>query len=143
VGDNVFSASRNPELWISPPQGQGLLVGRLIQTNGNQALRVPVKIRSLEGNGNYDIISYAEGAVNRDEYYQENLVLGDLPAGKYLLVVDEATVAARTEVTIYPGQVTFFTYNNADGISFERPTPTVPPYVPQEPTPAPSSTLTP
>jgi murein DD-endopeptidase MepM/ murein hydrolase activator NlpD len=143
VGDNVFSASRNPELWISPPQGQGVLVGRLTQNIGGQALRVPVKLRSLEGKGNYDVFSYAEGAVNRDEYYQENLVLGDLPAGKYMVLIDETIVTTRTEMTIYPGQVTFFTYNDADGISFQRPTPTIPAYVPQEPTQAPGSTFTP
>ena len=57
VGDNLFSASRNPELWISPPQGQGVLVGQVLEPDGDKAMRVPVKLRSLEGKGNYDVIT--------------------------------------------------------------------------------------
>jgi murein DD-endopeptidase MepM/ murein hydrolase activator NlpD len=143
VGDNLFSASRNPELWISPPQGQGVLVGRVLDTDGDRAWRILVKVRSLEGKGNYDVISYAEGSVNSDEYYQENVVLGDLPAGSYHLVIDFDGTTIRTEMTIYPGQVTFFTFRGKQGFSFERPTATPPPYVPQEPTATPSPTIAP
>lgn len=133
VGDNLFSASRNPELWISPPQGMGLLVGRVLDSDGDKALRIPVKIRSLEGKGNFDVISYAEGAVNSDEYYQENLVMGDLPAGNYLVIIEYGVDLIRSDMTIYPGQVTFFTFRGRQGVSFERPTPTLPPYIPTEP----------
>jgi murein DD-endopeptidase MepM/ murein hydrolase activator NlpD len=133
VGDNVFSASRNPELWIAPPQGMGLLVGRLQGTNGSKALRVPVSIRSLEGKGNYEVISYAEDTVNSDEYYQENLVLGDLPAGKYLLFINDSVTEIRTEITINPGQVTFFTFRGRQGIAFDLPTPTLPANIPTQP----------
>lgn len=133
VGDNLFSASRNPELWISPPQGMGLLVGRLQDSDGDKALRVPLRIRSLEGKGNFDVISYAEGAVNSDEYYQENLVMGDLPAGKYLVIIEYGVDQIRSEMTIFPGQVTFFTFRGSQGVSFERPTPTLSAYIPTEP----------
>jgi murein DD-endopeptidase MepM/ murein hydrolase activator NlpD len=143
VGDNLFSASRNPELWISPPQGQGVLVGRVLEPDGDKVWRTPVKLRSLEGKGNYDVVTYAEGSVNSDEYYQENVVLGDLPAGKYLMLIELEASVVRTEISIYPGQVTFFSYNNSQGFAFDRPTATLPAYVPQETTNPPIITITP
>jgi murein DD-endopeptidase MepM/ murein hydrolase activator NlpD len=133
LGDNLFTAARNPELWIAPPQGMGLLVGRVLEADGDRAMGVPVSIRSLEGKGNYDVISYAEASVNSDEYYQENLVLGDLPAGRYVMVIDYDINVIRTEITIYPGQVTFFTFRGRQGIVFDLPTPTLPPGIPTEP----------
>jgi murein DD-endopeptidase MepM/ murein hydrolase activator NlpD len=143
VGDNLFSASRNPELWISPPQGQGVLVGQILELDGDKVWRVPIKLRSLEGKGNFDVVSYAEGSVNSDEYYNENVVLGDLPAGVYTMIVELETDVVRTEISIYPGQVTFFTFNNTDGFTLNRPTATLPAYVPQEPTHTPTSTIAP
>ena len=143
VGDNLFSASRNPELWISPPQGQGVLVGQVLEPDGDKVIRAPVKLRSLEGKGNFDVITYAEGSVNSDEYYQENLVLGDLPAGKYMMIVDLQTSVVRTELSIFPGQVTFFSFNNAQGFSFNRPTATLPAYIPREPTQTTAPTIAP
>jgi hypothetical protein len=143
VGDNLFSASRNPELWISPPQGQGVLVGRVLDSNGDKDQRIPVKLRSLEGKGNYDVITYAEGSVNSDEYYQENVVLGDLPAGVYLVIVELPSATLRTEMTIYPGQVNYFTLRGRQGFVFDRPAAAIPAYIPQEPTATPTGLVAP
>ena len=33
------------------------------------------------------VLTYAEGPVNADPYYQENLVLSDLPAGLYKISI--------------------------------------------------------
>ncbi|NMC14970.1 MAG: M23 family metallopeptidase, partial [Chloroflexi bacterium] len=35
IGKNNFSRSRNPELWLSPPQGWGILAGRVLDEFGN------------------------------------------------------------------------------------------------------------
>jgi murein DD-endopeptidase MepM/ murein hydrolase activator NlpD len=124
IGDNTFFVSRNPELWISPPQGMGVLVGRIMRNDGEKAPRVPVKLRSLEGKGNYEVLSYAQGAVNSDDYYNENLALGDLPAGRYEVFVDYEGVLYKGEIVIQAGQVTYITFRPKDGIvSGALPTP--------------------
>jgi hypothetical protein len=115
----------------------------VLEPDGDKVWRTPVKLRSLEGKGNYDVVTYAEGSVNSDEYYQENVVLGDLPAGKYLMLIELEASVVRTEISIYPGQVTFFSYNNSQGFAFDRPTATLPAYVPQETTNPPIITITP
>jgi murein DD-endopeptidase MepM/ murein hydrolase activator NlpD len=110
VGDDTYFTIRNPELWISPPQGAGVLVGRITQYNGDKAPGVRLQLRSTEGKGNFDVISYAENDVNSDEYYNENLVLGDIPAGHYALFFDFKGEIFRQEMDIFAGRVNFFSY---------------------------------
>ena len=135
VGDETFFATRNPELWIAPPQGWGVLVGQLLNADGDKLTKVKVKLRNLETNRLYEVVSYAEGAVNSDDYYHENLVLGDIPAGKYMMYLDHPTVTAKTELEIRPGQVTFFVYRYRRGFEWDLPPAPGPKFVPPDFTP--------
>jgi murein DD-endopeptidase MepM/ murein hydrolase activator NlpD len=135
LGDETFFATRNPELWIAPPQGWGVLVGQLLDATGDKLTKVKVKLRNLETNQMYEAISYAEGAVNSDDYYKENLELGDLPAGKYFMYLDHPTVSAKTELEIRPGQVTFFIYRFRRGFEWDLPPAPGPKFIPPDFTP--------
>jgi hypothetical protein len=121
VGDDSFFTSRNPELWISPPQGMGVLAGRLMRDGDSKAEKANVLLRSKEGKGNFEVSSYAGGAVNSDPYYNENLVLGDIPAGAYRMILDINGSVIQSEITIAAGQVNYFEYNPWDGIVFGPP----------------------
>jgi murein DD-endopeptidase MepM/ murein hydrolase activator NlpD len=121
VGNDSFFTTRNPELWISPPQGMGVLAARLMRDADSKATKVNVMLRSKEGKGNFDVVSYADGAVNSDPYYNENLVLGDIPAGVYRMFVTLNGTVIQTEATIVAGQVNFFTYTQRDGLVFQPP----------------------
>lgn len=110
VGDDTYFTTRNPELWISPPQGTGVLVGRILQLNGDKAPKVIVRLASTEGSGRYDVLTYAENDVNCDEYYNENLVLGDIPAGSYTMTLDYSGEVFKIPITITAGQVNYITY---------------------------------
>jgi murein DD-endopeptidase MepM/ murein hydrolase activator NlpD len=132
VGDETFFATRNPELWLAPPQGWGILVGQLLDAQGDKITKAKVKLRNLETNQMYEVISYAEGAVNSDDYYKENLVLGDLPAGKYFMYLDHPTIAAKTELEIRPGQVTFFIYRYKKGFEWDLPRSPGPKFIPPD-----------
>lgn len=123
VGNDSFFTTRNPELWISPPQGMGVLAARLMRDFDSKATKITVMLRSKNGQGNFDVNSYADGAVNSDPYYNENLVLGDIPAGDYRLLVDMYGTLIQRDVTIVAGRVNFFTYTQREGIVF-RPPPT-------------------
>jgi murein DD-endopeptidase MepM/ murein hydrolase activator NlpD len=121
IGDHTFFSTRNPELWISPPQGWGVLVGHIAEWNGEMIPLVKAKLINHLTDRTYETISYAEGSVNSDEYYKENLVLGDLPGGDYTLIIDNDGVITRTQVVISPGQVTFFNFNPRKGFDLSRP----------------------
>ena len=60
-------------------------------------------------------LTYAQGAANSDAYYQENLVLSDLPAGLYKIAFEYQEKQLQFWVDIYPGQVTYFTFTDEEG----------------------------
>lgn len=121
IGDNTFFSSRNPELWIAPPVGWGVLVGQVIESSGRRIPQLKIRLVSLETKQVYEAITYAQGSANSDEYYSENLVLGDIPAGRYLLYLDFKDQTIKTEIEIQAGQANYFSYRSTRGFDFTRP----------------------
>lgn len=121
LGSNNYFKTRNPELWIVPPIGWGVLVGRVMDSNGRLVPKQPVVVTSLANGQNWFGRSYGEGAVQSDPYYQENLVVGDLPSGKYKLRMDYAGINFVQEIEIYPGQVSYFYFYGKAGFSLGPP----------------------
>jgi murein DD-endopeptidase MepM/ murein hydrolase activator NlpD len=137
LGENTFHHTYNPELWMSPPQGWGVLVGRLVDDKNRPLEWHNVEVRpEPEGAPLRTVRTYGGSAANSDPYYDENMVLSDLPAGIYKisLVYDEKR--KQFWVEIFPGQVTYFTFDPDDGfelgiiptpkLKFLPPTPTIP-----------------
>ena len=119
---NSFQYTYNPELWIAPPQGWGVLVGRVLDTEKKTMARKEVILISEKTKKTYLVKTYGSGgAINPDPYYNENLVLGDLPAGIYKIVISFDKKDRQTWVEIFPGQVTYFTFAGENGFGTERP----------------------
>ncbi len=137
VGNESFFFTRNPELWIAPPTGMGILVGRILNFDGDKLYQVKVKLRNEDTNQIYEAVSYAAGAVNSDDYYKENLELGDLPAGRYAMYLDHPTMNDKAELDIRPGQVTYFAYTYRRGFDWGLPSPPGPKFVPPVISPTP------
>ncbi|MDX9866076.1 MAG: M23 family metallopeptidase [Anaerolineaceae bacterium] len=118
-----FFASRNPELWMAPPQGWGVLAGRLMNTNGSLLKGHSLYVRSLQTNERRTIHSYSSTTkVTGDDYYQENLALSDLPAGDYELSIEyEEGTWFSTQITIQPGAVSYFSFRGDKGFSLNPP----------------------
>lgn len=132
LGENKIQNTRNPELWITPPEGWGVLVGQLYATDGQELKNKLVQVTSLASGRHTVLYSYAaQYNANKDGYYQENLVLSDLPAGRYLIEIPYITIWIRVEVEIKPGAVTFFTFHGYDKYGFELPEVQPPPNVPR------------
>ncbi len=116
MGGNTFYTTYNPELWMSPPQGWGVLVGRVTEEKGRLLNYYPLEVRpEPSGVPLRRALTYAQGAVNSDPYYNENLVLSDLPAGIYKLTINYKEKDIQTWVEIFPGQVTYFTFTDKEG----------------------------
>ncbi len=122
VGKNDFSVSRNPELWLAPPQGWGVLVARIMNTDGYPLESHLVTVRAKESIQNWSVKSYGKGQVVSDAYYHENLVLGDLPAGEYEVLIDYAGSKYNLDIRIHPGLVSYFTFRGKNGYKTELPT---------------------
>jgi len=132
---NLYHHTLNPELWLSPPQGWGVLVGKLIQQNGVLLSSFPLRVISEETGRVRQIRTYGTETINPDPYYQENMVLSDLPAGLYRVSAIFDGRDHQFWVEILPGQVTYFTYTlYGDFRLVAPPTPALN-FVPTTPTP--------
>jgi murein DD-endopeptidase MepM/ murein hydrolase activator NlpD len=138
IGENSFFNTRNPELWLVPPIGWGVIVGRVMDTVGKPLNDQMVIITDPQKEQNWHAWSYGKSSVNSDPYYGENLVVGDMPAGKYIIRIAFGGVNYTGEIEVLPGIVNYFTFNGFDGISTQTP---VPPGA--EFTPSPFETPTP
>lgn len=121
VGKNEYFSTRNPDLWISPPQGWGVLVGQILTYDGRLLEQQPVY---LYRNGDQETPdessdrlwigkSYQNEAINSDPFYNENLTIANIPAGTYLLYIPVTNYgySYQEEIEIRPGQVTFIKFN--------------------------------
>ncbi len=118
---NSYYVTRNPELWLAPPQGWGVLVGRLMKKDGSTVSRIDVNVHSVDLNRDWDVRTYAPTSVNYDDYYRENLVLSDLPQGDYVITFTYNDDPYRYTATIQPGAVSYFTFRDGYGFSNQLP----------------------
>jgi len=122
LGENSFQNTLNPELWLSPPQGWGVLVGRILNEDGEELEWYQVQVRpEPEGKPLRTVWTYGGGASNPDPYYNENMALGDLPAGIYKISMKFEEKREQFWVEIFPGQVTYFTFRQERGFSLNPP----------------------
>ena len=122
LGQNSFHNTYNPELWMSPPQGWGVLVGRVTDERGKILRWYNVEVRpEPDGKPLRTVRTYGGGATNPDPYYNENLVLSDLPAGIYKISLKYDGKLRQFWVEIFPGQVTYFTFRGEDGFTLSPP----------------------
>ncbi|MDQ7029354.1 MAG: peptidoglycan DD-metalloendopeptidase family protein [Ardenticatenia bacterium] len=108
VGGRTYDDVRNPELWLKPLPGRGVIVGRVLDEAGQP---VDEALVTLQDPADGDLLlytySYAGREVLPDGGWQENVVIGDVPAGTWRLA---ARVNGRTlvqDVTVRDGEATF------------------------------------
>ena len=111
IRENDYFDTRNPELWLAPPQGWGVLVGRIMSTAGIYLYSLDILVRNVEGTRFWTVRTYGPDTANSDPYYRENMVLSDLPAGEYIIWVPYLGIRYNLTVSIRPGQVTYFTFS--------------------------------
>jgi murein DD-endopeptidase MepM/ murein hydrolase activator NlpD len=121
IGDDTFFTTRNPELWIVPPQGWGVLVGQLRTTGGELLENQEVLVQNIITGQYWQVKTYNDGAANPDPYYNENLVLGDLPAGSYQIEIYYSGKLYQIPIEIYGGQVSYFTFRGRQGLDVTFP----------------------
>jgi murein DD-endopeptidase MepM/ murein hydrolase activator NlpD len=116
-----YFTSRNPELWLVPPQGWGVLVGRLVREDTTPLYSILVYVRNKETGQIWQVKTYGPKNVRSDDYYHENLVLSDLPAGAYEVTWTYDEVDYQAEVTIHPGASNYLYFKRGQPVSTEMP----------------------
>ncbi len=121
IGENSYFKTRNPELWIAPAQGWGVLAGRIMETDRTLIHQFAIYIRSIETGREWTVYTYGPEAVRSDNYYNENMVISDLPAGKYRVSLIYGGKRKNLNVDIAPGQITYFSFRGEYGYSTDLP----------------------
>jgi murein DD-endopeptidase MepM/ murein hydrolase activator NlpD len=145
VGENRYRSTRNPELWLAPPTGWGVLAGRLLDRADAPIPAAEIHVISRDTGREWIIFSYEELFVNPDDLYRENFALSDLPAGRYFLSAAIAETTISGEFEILPGRTTFVVLSTSDGMIIEPPVlqpATLVPYSTPTPTVTPTATAT-
>jgi hypothetical protein len=103
--------------------GWGVLVGRVTDGLGGLLNEQIVNVRNLDTDQYWAVRTYGPASVNSDEYYQENVVLGDLPAGDYIVWINAGGLSGEKRLQIRPGLVTYFIFGKEGEFSLETPEP--------------------
>ncbi|NIM95938.1 MAG: peptidoglycan DD-metalloendopeptidase family protein [Anaerolineales bacterium] len=120
LGTNDFFSTRNPELWMVPPQGWAVLAGRVTNTYGFVLSEHLVQIRSLETDTLWNVWTYNPDGVHSDTDYGENFVISDLPAGPYEIRIDYRGRKYITQLLLDPGRTNFLKFRGWNGFVHER-----------------------
>lgn len=106
VGANTYADTRNPELWLKPLAGHGTIAGQLLDAQGNPIPEALINFhRAEEPDRRWrETWTYASDEVNPDEEWSENFVMGDVPAGSYVLKTRIGGRLYAQEVTVEAGR---------------------------------------
>lgn len=118
---NMFNSTLNPELWLAPPQGWGVLAGRVMNTSGSLYTSQEIIIERADRKKAWIVRTYGDKYVHGDPYYAENLVLGDLPAGDYIIHIDYENMKYAYNITVNPGTVSYFRFKGKEGFYTDLP----------------------
>jgi hypothetical protein len=115
IGANTYKSTRNPELWLQPPDGMGVLAGRVLDGRG-KPVKSAVTIQRLDENGAtlldpiFEAETYARESLNSDDVFHETFAVGELATGMYRLTLIYNGKLYEQKVKIEPGKLTLITF---------------------------------
>lgn len=110
VGSNSFGATRNPLLWLAPPDGQGIVAGRLVDPEGRAWQGVTVTLIDRSGaapfRNTWTYLDDPEHLIRPDPAMGENFVFGPVAAGAYDVYTQVQRIEYRQSVEVAAGVIT-------------------------------------
>lgn len=119
LGENRYFSTRNPELWLVPAEGRGVLAGKIMGWGDHTLSEQLLLLRNLDTGESFEAWSYVGNTVNSDDGYQENMVIGGLPAGPYEVKINYVGRTYSAQLYIFPGQTNWIEFHGRDGFSLE------------------------
>ncbi len=104
VDRNSYYAVRNPDLWLAPYAGTGVIAGRVEFPDGRPADELEVRLVSRNtGRTTHRTLTYAGFGVNSDDLWNENFTIPDVPVGQYLLTSHFGAIRWSGEIEVREG----------------------------------------
>jgi len=114
VGQNDYRSNRNPDLWLVPLAGTGVLAGRIEDAKG-RLMNGMLNVQRIE-NGVLNVLPVTaletyvlkeSQPVRNDDVWLENFAAGELRAGEYRLTLHVNGLLYDKVVTVEPDRLTF------------------------------------
>ena len=105
---NKESHTRNPELWVETLPGTGTIIGRLTDSDDNPVpgVRIYGIAKPVPSESPFSFAETYRDQAHPDEFYAENFVIGDVPAGEYILRAASDGKSAAVKALVEAGRVT-------------------------------------
>ncbi|MEX0890898.1 MAG: M23 family metallopeptidase [Gemmatimonadota bacterium] len=99
----------NPELWIEPLPGTGVVAGIVVDAAGDPVAgaRVHGLVLPYPEETPFSFAETYQDRAHPDPAYNENFAVGDVPAGEYVLGVEIGDDLVWRRIRVEPGQVTW------------------------------------
>ncbi len=109
VGAGGYFDTRNPDLWVQPDPGFGVIAGRVVDHQGYFVPQQLVTLHRASNAGKFwrQTYTYPDNQVNWDSEYVETFTFSDVPAGRYLLKTFFDGRQLTIPVTVKDGEVSF------------------------------------
>ncbi len=125
VGEHSYRETCNPDLWVRPDEGYGVVAGRVVDARGYVVPQQPVFLHRAEEPDRFwrQTFTYPDNEVKSDVAWGELFTFSDVPVGSYVVkTYFDGRLFTRT-VTVTNQQTVFV---SAEG-AMPSPTPTQPP----------------
>ncbi len=147
VGGMTYEDVRNPDLWVRPDPGYGVVAGRVIDARGYMVPQQPIFLHRAEQPDRFwrQTFTYPDNEVKSDIAWGETFTFADVPAGGYVLKTYFDGQFYTRPISVTNQSTTFVLIQGAArpptstpgaASSAGTPAPTAPP---ETPTPAPAN----
>ncbi len=111
LGGSTYEQSYNPDLWLEPLPGLGVVAGQVVTPDGRAWPEARLFLYRVEAEGSrlYQILpTYAaDPGLRPDPDWAENFALADVPAGVYDLVVRLGGQLLTQRLTVEAGRTAY------------------------------------
>ncbi len=109
VGDWNYADTRNPDLWLKPDPGYGVIAGRVVDGADYLVPQQLVTLHRAETPNKFwrQTFTYPDNEVKSDDGYGETFTFGDVPAGQYILKTEFDGQRISLPVRVVNGQTAF------------------------------------
>jgi murein DD-endopeptidase MepM/ murein hydrolase activator NlpD len=109
LGGPTYDDTRNPDLWVRPDPGYGVIAGRVVDSQGYYVPQQLVTLHRAETPSRFwrETYTYPDHEVIADEGYFETFTFSDVPAGNYLLKTSFDGRQLTVPVTVTDGTTSF------------------------------------
>jgi murein DD-endopeptidase MepM/ murein hydrolase activator NlpD len=109
LGAGTYTDTRNPDLWVRPDQGYGVIAGRVVDYQNYFVPQQLVTLHTVDNPSKFwrQTFTYPDGVVNSDKDYFETFSFSDVPVGSYLVKTFFDGRQLTTPVTITNQAISF------------------------------------